>query len=132
MNQLINLGNINTDTSGGNRTSVPSTTSDSTELIPYKLLSISEAARLLGIGKDNVYSLLGTGQLGFIEIGKRKKIPMMAINNYIIQNTNYQTESKKNKSLDDMQLESILYPSKNRKMKSIDGGKILKQIMRSG
>lgn len=96
-----------------------------------KLFSITEVARLLGVGKDTVYTLLRAGQLGFIEIGKRKKVPMMAINNYITQNTKYQTKSERNNRLDDKHLESILYPPNHKKMKSIDGGKILERIMRN-
>jgi excisionase family DNA binding protein len=129
MNRIIEIGNIDTNTMGGDITSVLSAPSDCAELIPYKLLSITQVAHMLGVGKDTVYNLLHSGQLGFIEIGKRKKVPMMAINNYITQNTKYQTKSERNNRLDDKLLESILYPN-HKKMKSIDGGKILERIMR--
>jgi len=40
-----------------------------------KLYSISAAARALCLGKDAVYRLVADGRIGFIEVGKRKKIP---------------------------------------------------------
>ncbi|MDR3668787.1 MAG: hypothetical protein P4L35_18265 [Ignavibacteriaceae bacterium] len=40
-----------------------------------KLYSINAEARVLCLGKDAVYKLVANGIIGFIEIGKRKKIP---------------------------------------------------------
>lgn len=96
-----------------------------------KLLSITETARLLGVGKDTVYALLRTGQLGFIEIGKRKKISLIEMQNFILKNTKYRNDTVNNLHLDNKQIETILFPSNKRKLKSIDGGKILERIMRS-
>jgi len=96
-----------------------------------KLYSITEAARLLGIGKNNVYSLLRSGQLGFIDIGKRKKISLMEIHKFISKNTRYQSVQEENNLLDAVQIKNILYPSNHKKLKSVDGGKILERIMRN-
>ena len=95
-----------------------------------KLFSITETARLLGVGKDTVYDLLRIGQLGFIEIGKRKKISLMGIHKFISQNTRYQSSKEENNLFDDVQIKNILNPSNHKKMKSVDGGKILERIMR--
>jgi excisionase family DNA binding protein len=45
---------------------------DANQLI---LFSIAATARVLGLGKDAVYKLVADGRIGFIEVGKRKKIP---------------------------------------------------------
>jgi excisionase family DNA binding protein len=46
---------------------------------PPKLLSIPQAAAELGISRTSVYSLLGTGQLASVRIGRRRLIPVDAI-----------------------------------------------------
>ena len=96
-----------------------------------KLFSITEVARLLGVGKDTVYALLRTGQLGFIEIGKRKKISLIEIHKFIDKNTRYESKQENNNLFDDIKVEAILYPSNHRKVKSIDGRNILDKIMRT-
>ncbi|MBI2417225.1 MAG: helix-turn-helix domain-containing protein [Ignavibacteriales bacterium] len=40
-----------------------------------QLYSINAAARVLHLGKDTVYKLVADGKIGYIAIGKRKKIP---------------------------------------------------------
>jgi excisionase family DNA binding protein len=40
-----------------------------------QLYSINAAAKVLHLGKGTVYRLVADGRIGFIEIGKRKKIP---------------------------------------------------------
>lgn len=40
-----------------------------------QLYSINAAAKVLHLGKDAVYKLVDEGRLGYIPIGKRKKIP---------------------------------------------------------
>lgn len=96
-----------------------------------KLFSITEVARLLGVGKDTVYALLRTGQLGFIEIGKRKKISLIEIHKFIDKNTRYESKQENDNLFDDIKVEAILYPSNHRKVKPIDGRNILENIMRN-
>ncbi len=52
-----------------------------------KLLSINSAASKLGLGKDSVYRLVETGKLGYIQIGKRKKISYQEIIRFITEST---------------------------------------------
>jgi len=103
---------------------------DSLEVKHLKLLSLTEVARLLGIGKDNVYSMLRAGQLGFIEIGKRKKIPVLEIQNYIIRQTQYQIAPIKINGFEDAFIKKIIHTSKNKVTKSFDARQILEQIRR--
>ncbi len=48
-----------------------------------RLLSISEAAATLGIGRTALYSELTTGHLRSFKVGRRRLIPASAIDEYI-------------------------------------------------
>lgn len=97
----------------------------------YKLHSVTQVARILGIGKDNVYKLLESNQLGYIELGKRKKIPAQEIQNFIQKNTKYGTEMKAHVSAVSLDVDKFLNNNKGKKNKSLEGGKILEKIMRN-
>jgi excisionase family DNA binding protein len=49
------------------------------------LYSVSEAARLLGVGRTYMFRLLATGQVESIKVGKLRKIPCDALSRYIDQ-----------------------------------------------
>lgn len=54
----------------------------------YKLYSIPQAARLLGIGKSTLYRLIDSGKIGTIpSIGKQPKIPNIELERFIQENT---------------------------------------------
>lgn len=52
-----------------------------------KLLSYSEAAKRMGIGRDTLRALISKGQLGLIRVGNRFKIPVREILRFIDENT---------------------------------------------
>ncbi len=54
-----------------------------------RLHSISDTARMMGIGKEQLYGLLDEGRIGYISIGKSRKIPHTEIVNFIKTNTVY-------------------------------------------
>jgi len=78
-----------------------------------QLYSISAAAKLLHLGKDAVYGLIAKGKIGFIEIGKRKKIPYQELVRFqsevIVRGTVAKTNLQQLRSVS----QSILSPSKN-------------------
>jgi excisionase family DNA binding protein len=47
------------------------------------LYSVEEAAGLLGIGRTFMFHLLATGEIDSLKIGRRRKIPLDAIDGYI-------------------------------------------------
>ena len=48
------------------------------------LISITEAADRLGIGKDMAYALVRSGRLGSVQIGRRnRKVPVVALEEYV-------------------------------------------------
>lgn len=48
------------------------------------VLSVSEVAEYLGVGKNRVYELLNTGELKGFRMGSTWKISRMALENYIL------------------------------------------------
>ena len=48
------------------------------------VLSVSEVAEYLGVGKNRVYELLNTGKLNGFHMGSTWKISRMALENYIL------------------------------------------------
>ena len=58
---------------------VPSRTPE----IPIRLLTIREAARVLGVGRTTVYELIASDELEVVHIGRSARIPTAAIDNFI-------------------------------------------------
>jgi excisionase family DNA binding protein len=48
-----------------------------------ELLTVEETAELLHVGRDKVYYLLRTGQLGSVKIGKLRRISRMRIAKFV-------------------------------------------------
>ena len=47
------------------------------------LLTVPEAARVLGIGRSTVYELIARGDLEVVHIGRSCRVPVSAIEAYI-------------------------------------------------
>lgn len=48
-----------------------------------KLLNVNEAATALGLGRSLVYTLVTTGELVSIKIGRARRIPLSALDEFI-------------------------------------------------
>lgn len=48
-----------------------------------KLLNVNEAATALGLGRSLVYTLIATGEITSIKIGRARRIPPSAIDEFI-------------------------------------------------
>jgi len=92
-----------------------------------KLYSITETARLLSVGKDAVYEMIRQGKLGYIELGKRKKIAFNEIQNFIANNTKHQTGNSTVEG--ELNIITNIKTHKS-KVSSLDGAKILEKIMK--
>jgi excisionase family DNA binding protein len=55
---------------------------EAVRLPPRTLLTVQEAADQLGIGKTKAYSLVTSGELGSIQIGRLRRVPIEEIQNY--------------------------------------------------
>jgi excisionase family DNA binding protein len=51
--------------------------------IHKKLLNVNEAATALGLGRSLVYTLIATGEITSIKIGRARRIPPSAIDEFI-------------------------------------------------
>jgi excisionase family DNA binding protein len=47
------------------------------------LLSPTEAARRLSLGRTRLYQLLGSGELASVQVGKLRRIPTRALRDYV-------------------------------------------------
>ena len=47
------------------------------------LYTIPEAAKMLGIGRTNVYQLMNDGHLRFVKIGKRRLVPRSVLEVFV-------------------------------------------------
>ena len=99
------------------------------ETNPIKLYSISSAARALSLRKDAVYKLVADARLGYIEIGKRKKIPYSELVRFQMENLIRQPEVKKETVISKREIEKIFNLNRTDKPE-INGKEILKSIMR--
>lgn len=52
-----------------------------------KMYSINEAAKLMGIGRDNLRALISQGLIGYILLGKSKRIPHHELVRFQMENT---------------------------------------------
>ncbi len=47
------------------------------------LLTIVEAANLLGVGRTTLYELLARGELQAVRIGRSRRVPRQAVDDYV-------------------------------------------------
>ncbi len=53
-----------------------------TAIMPL-LLTVNQAAQLLGIGRSTLYELLDAGQIQSVKVGASRRIPLKAVHEYI-------------------------------------------------
>ena len=63
-------------------TSIPVPVGKETSILT--VLSVSEVAEYLGVGKNRVYELLNTGNLKGFRMGSTWKVSRLALENYIL------------------------------------------------
>jgi excisionase family DNA binding protein len=97
-----------------------------------KLYSLSEAASVMGIGRDTLRSLLSEGRIGYILVGRSKRIAHQELIRFQSESTVRETEPVKSKLVSDQDLKKM-FDSKNlKKVKpTFDSKQLLKKIMRN-
>jgi len=48
-------------------------------------LNVAEAAEVLGVGRGFMYELIGSGRIASIKIGKRRLIPVLALEDFVAE-----------------------------------------------
>jgi excisionase family DNA binding protein len=94
-----------------------------------QLYSISAAARVLHIGKDTMYKLVADGKIGFIAIGRRKKIPYQELVRFQNETITRTPITPTGPSMSRKEIDDFLHKGKGHK-RSLNGHEILKSIMR--
>ncbi len=65
----------------------PSTTAEPVDVSPPELLprlvTVPDAARLLGIGRTTAYELIAAGQLEVVHIGRSTRVPTTAVDSFV-------------------------------------------------
>lgn len=56
---------------------------ETTTPAPDRLLSIDEAAEVVGVGRTRLYADIGAGRLRSVTVGRRRLVPVKAIADYI-------------------------------------------------
>jgi excisionase family DNA binding protein len=56
-----------------------------------KLLNVNEAATALGLGRSLVYTLVASGELVSIKIGRARRIPLSALDEFIAKRLEEET-----------------------------------------
>lgn len=51
--------------------------------VPKLLLDVNEVAKLLGLGRSHVYGYLLRGELRSLKLGRRRKIPVDSLREFI-------------------------------------------------
>ena len=95
-----------------------------------ELLSITAAARKLAIGKDTMYSLISEGRIGYIEIGKRKKITLGELIRFHNESIKRQQTIPSDKLITDNDIRKIFQLDTRSTKKTLNGNEILSKIMR--
>lgn len=57
--------------------------SNRTEAMPALLVRPEEAARMLQISRTEMFRMIGSGEIASILIGRRRRIPVAALNEYV-------------------------------------------------
>jgi excisionase family DNA binding protein len=102
------------------------------EILDYqlRLLSVAEAAKALGVGKDTMYNLVSIGRIGYIQIGKRKKISYPELLRFQNDNTiKAMPHEKINEGLLSSKDIERMFNLDSVKQSSLNGNEILQKIM---
>lgn len=70
----------------GRRRRFPTTPDDAVpegETLQPRLVSIIEAARLLGVGRSTLYELISSGELKVVHIGRSARIPVRSVDAFV-------------------------------------------------
>ena len=85
-----------------------------------RLYSLSQAAKLLGIGRDTIRTLLTNGKIGYIETLKNKKISHLELERFIKESTVKADVSLSDNTITNKDIEHFLNGSKRKQNISTD------------
>ncbi len=63
----------------------PTTPAREPDVLAKRLLTIKQAAEILGVGRSTVYELIANDELEVVHIGRSARVPTSAIDDFIAQ-----------------------------------------------
>jgi len=97
----------------------------------YKLVSKSNAAKMLGIGKERLNYLIAEGKIGIIHIEEKDYIPTRELNRFITDNIQRIQSDESQVFEDEYDFNDLMNGNNNaRKHSGYDSTMILEQIMK--
>jgi excisionase family DNA binding protein len=94
-----------------------------------KLYSLSEAAKALCIGRDTLRDFMADGKIGYIEVGKSRRITYMELIRFLTESTIRKTEVREPKYNSDQEVQKY-FQKKNISATSLNGEEIFNKLMR--
>ncbi len=96
-----------------------------------KLYSLSEAASAMSVGRDTLRSLIAEGKVGFILVGRSKRISHQELIRFQLENTVRGIDTVKSKLVSNQDLYKM-FKSKDHKTKpTFDSKQLLQKIIRN-
>ncbi len=94
-----------------------------------RLYSIAQAAKMLGVGRDTLNSLINQGRIGVIKILKRNKISYTELDLFMQENTVREIQSP-NLEFTDKDVRSFISIRNDKKGKNLDSifDKLIKEM----
>jgi len=96
-----------------------------------KLYSLSEAAAAMGIGRDTLRSLLAEGKIGYILVGRSKRIAHPELIRFQSENTIREVEPVQSKSVSNQDLQKMFKRKEHTAKPTFDRKQLLKQVIKN-
>lgn len=100
------------------------------EASQLKLYSLSQAAKAMCIGRDTLKDFMADGKIGYIIVGKSRKITYMELIRFLHENVVRKTKVKESKSSSDQDIEKYFHKKTNTTETSLGGDDIFNKLLR--
>jgi excisionase family DNA binding protein len=100
------------------------------EVNQLKLYSISAAAKVMCIGRDTLRDFMADGKIGYIIVGKSRRITYKELLRFQDDNTVRKTEVRESKSCLDQDVEKYFHKRNNTSLSSLGGEDIFNKLLR--
>ena len=100
------------------------------EVNQLKLYSQSEAAKILCIGRDTLKDFMADGKIGYIIVGKSRRITYMELIRFLSESTIRKTEVREPKYNSDQEVQNYLHKTNNKSISSLGGKEIFNKLLR--
>jgi excisionase family DNA binding protein len=95
-----------------------------------KLYSLSEAAKAMCIGRDTLRDFMAAGKIGYIIVGKSRRITYMELIRFLNESIVRKTEARELKSYSDQNIEKYFHKKTNTTETSLGGDDIFNKLLR--